>query len=309
MNTETDIEKAPVEAGYLDAVVSKKPRRDDEREIIIVGKIREQVFRREWAMGAFASIRELQLHYLHEAISRIDEPKAVYELTQRTLGEIARLFRAEVVEGVNLLEAIPKGQPALVMTNHLGTYKLLGIEPKAELGVDIAGYDFMYPSPAYFASLKPVADAIGNDLLYVSDDFPGVFGSIHREAGFIHVPPKTLQSEGRTGVLLEQTATAFKTRPNSAIVNYPEGGTSGKYNELGPYDLDPFKTGGYVIASQLETRVIPVAQYFDPKHGLRLKIFPPYVPASTDKEANRDRAELDRRGMQEWLDKCQAAHR
>lgn len=298
------------EPEYLAAVVREKPRQDDEREAAIVKKIEDLVLTEQWAREAFAAIRELQIVYMREVLAHIDDPARIYNRTQEVLAEISRLSRSEIVEGSELLRALPKGQPALVMTNHLGTYKLVGIDPKRELGVDIPDYNFMYPSPMYFGGLSPVTKAIGDDLSYVSNDFPGQFGTIHREAGFVHVPPKSSQQTGRTGALLEQTRAAFAKHPNSAIVNYPEGGTSGKYTGLGPYDLDPFKTGGYVIAAQLGIRVIPVAQYFNPKHGLQLKVFPSRVPdESAEKETIRAQAELDRKNMQEWLDERQAASR
>ena len=166
------------------------------------------------------------------------------------------------------------------------------------MGVDIPGYDFMYPSPMYFAGLKPVAKTIGDNLSYVSDDFPGIFGQIHRKAGFIHVPPPNIQSTNRTEALLEQTREAINKRTNIGIVNYPEGGTSGKYSGLGPYDLDPFKTGGYVIASKLGVYVIPVAQYFNPEKGLQLKVFQPYIPSISDKEGYEKYAVKDKNQMQ-----------
>ncbi|HEY9584952.1 MAG TPA: hypothetical protein VJI33_05365 [Candidatus Paceibacterota bacterium] len=288
---------------YLEAVVQKKPRQDDDREIAITRKIEGLVLQEQWAQNAFSKIRELQIDYMREALKHAEDSAWIYERTQKVLEKIAELSRSKIVEGEELLEEVPKGQPVLMMTNHLGTYKLLGIDPGKELGVNIPGYDFMYPSPMYFGGLSPVAKAIGNDLSYVSDDFPGVFGKIHRASGFIHVPPKLLQQGGRTGALLEQTNRSFEARPNTAIVNYPEGGTSGKYSGLGPYDLDPFKTGGYVIAAHLNTRIIPVAQYFDPKEGLQLKVFPSYIPKSTDKAANEELAERDRLAMQDWFDK------
>jgi len=184
-------------------------------------------------------------------------------------------------------------------------YKLAGIDPKKELGIDISNYNFMYPSPMYFAGLSPVAEAIGDNLSYVSDDFPDIFGEIHRESGFIHVPPPNIQNINRTEALLEQTKNALIARPNTGIVNYPEGGTSGKYSGLGPYDLDPFKTGGYVIASKLGIRIIPVAQYFDPNKGLQLKVFPSYIPEISEKEGYEKKAKKDRERMQEWFNKLQ----
>lgn len=288
---------------YLKAVVQKKPRQDDPKEIAITNKIRQQVSQTEWARQTIDKIKSLQINYMKEVITKIGNPPWIHTHTQNFLKEISSLLRAEVVEGSEFLKEIPKESPVLLMTNHLGIYKLAGINPKKELSVDIPGYDFMYPSPMYFAGLSPVAEKIGDNLSYVSDDFPGVFGKIHRASGFIHVPPPNPQNTNRTEALLEQTRNALKPKPNIAIVNYPEGGTSGKYSGLGPYDLEPFKTGGYVIASKLGVRVLPVAQYFDPEKGLQLKVFNSYIPETTDREGYEKYAHKDRVRMQEWFDR------
>lgn len=293
---------------YTQAVIRQKPRNDDPLESAIREKIRAQIRVGSWAEEALVQIRQKQVDYMKDMIAHVGDPTFVYEQTQNFLKEISQSLQARIVRGEEFLDGLPKGGPALVMTNHLGFYKLAGIDPKKDLGVDIPDYDFMYPSPLYFGGLNPVAEAIGDDLSYVSNDFPGVFGTIHRESGFVHVPPSiTKEQKGKTAVLLEQTRGMFAVRPGTALVNYPEGGTSGKYSGLGPYDLDPFKTGGYVIASQLSIPVILTAQYFDPEEGLLLNVFPPYIPEVTDKPGYERYAENDRMRMQEWLDQNKSA--
>lgn len=290
---------------YIEAVVRKKPHKDDPKDIAIREKIEEQVLREPWARKAFAKIRGLQIDYLKDAVKHADDARYVHTLTQRVLAETSKLLKTEIVEGAEYLKELPKGSPVLVMTNHLGAYKLAGINPKEDLGVDIPGYDFMYPFPLYFAGLQPVAQALGDNLYYVSDDFPGVFGAIHSESGFVHVPPPIPgeETKGRTGQLQEQTKKTIDARKGAAaIVNFPEGGTSGKYSGLGPYDLDPFKTGGYVVAAQLGIPVVHVVQYFDPNEGLKLKILKPYVPQVTDREGYQQYGEEAREEMQTWLD-------
>lgn len=284
---------------YVDAIVKKKSQADPKEDAIRT-KIGDLVLREPWAQGAFQRIRQLQIDYLKDVIANVGDADKVHDETQKVLGDIATLLQSEIVEGAHYLQNLSKGSAVLIVTNHFGPYKLVGIDPKADLGVDIPGYDAMYPSPMYFAALKPVSDAIGNNLYYVSEDFPLIFGQIHTNAGFIHVPPAV--KTGRAAYLEQQTGDAIQKRPNSAIVNFPEGGTSGKYTGLGPYDLDPFKTGGYVIAAKLGIPVIPVAQYFDKDKGMQLRVFEPYVPQAADKAGFDQLAERDRQNMQAWLD-------
>jgi hypothetical protein len=289
---------------YIKAVVDKKPHIDDPKDIRIRQLIEERFLQEDWARAAFDSIRQEQIEYLRNVTARVDEPEYVDGVTQDTLKRISTELHSTVEEGSEHLAGLPKGKPVLIMTNHLGTYKLTGINPQRELGegVDIYdGYDFMYPYPLYFAALNPVAEALGDKLSYSSDDFPGVYGKVHTEAGFVHVPPASIVTSGRTEALIKQTGGIIKNQPNTALVNFPEGGTSGKYNEAGPYDLLDFKTGGYVVAAELGMTVLPVAQFFDPHEGMRLKVFPPMNVATTTREQYHDLASQTQAEMQGWL--------
>jgi hypothetical protein len=284
---------------YTAEVVKMKPRRDDQREVAIAEKIGESVLRESWARNAFEKARLTQIAYMKDLLPLAGNQEAVRSRTREVIEELSALLKSEIVEGAEFLKDLPKGSPALIMTNHFGAYKLVGIDPKEELGVDIPGYDFMYPSPMYFAQLKPVANAIGNDLSYVSNDFPGVFGQLHTDAGFVHVPAVV---EGKTAYLEQETRELMQQHPATALVNFPEGGTSGKYTGLGPYALDPYKTGGYVIASKLGIPVIPVAQYFDSQKGFQLKVLKPYIPQQGERSTYEGYARQDQTQMQEWFD-------
>lgn len=289
---------------YIKAVVEKKPHADDPKDIRIRELIEERFLQEEWARTAFDSIRQEQIEYLRNVTARVDDPEYVDNVTQETLKRISTELHSTIEEGAEDLAQLPQGKPVLIMTNHLGTYKLTGINPQRELGegVDIYdGYDFMYPYPLYFAALNPVAEALGDKLSYSSDDFPGVYGQVHTEAGFVHVPPASIVSSGRTEALIKQTGGIIKNQPNTAIVNFPEGGTSGKYNEAGPYDLLDFKTGGYVVAAELGMTVLPVAQFFDPQQGMRLKVFPPINVGAASREEYHDLANQTQTEMQGWL--------
>jgi hypothetical protein len=296
---------------YVEALVAKKPHKDDPKEQRIANLIREQVLQEPWARDAFAKIGDIQTSYMHEMLADLPRPDFVHERTQQALTEISGLLNSTIVEGQENLDKLPKGQSVLVATNHYGAYKLLGMDPQQELGINIEGYDFIYPYLMYFAALKPVAESLADNLYYVSDDFPLDFGTIHREAGFINVPPKQIGgvlTENRTKMLEEQTGSVIESHPHAAIVNFPEGGTSGKYSGLGPYALDHFNTGGYFVAAHLGIPIIPVAQYFNPQKGFELRVF---EPLNLDPNCMRDDllkiGEANKQEMQEWLNARQAA--
>ena len=286
---------------YVKAVVEKKSQADP-KETAIREKIRQAVLREEWARGAFSHIGKLQIAYLKEMVANVGNPELIHDKTQVVLKEISTQLKSQIVEGADTLADIPKGSPVLIMTNHFGVYKLTAVRPKEDLGVDIPDYDAMYPYPMYFAAIHPVASAIGNNLYLVSEDYPLIFGRIHTEAGFVHAPPASIETKGGKTILLqEQTQNAIHKRRNAAFVNFPEGGTSGKYTGMGPYDLSPFKTGGYVVAANLGIHVVPVAQYFDKDEGFQLKLLNPFIPAVSDKGGYERIAEENRIEMQDWL--------
>ncbi len=288
--------------GYLDAVVKKKSQRDP-KEDAIRGKIEHCMTREAWNRDALESVRKIQKEHLTDMIAHVDDESYVHDQTQLKLREISGLMRSKIIEGGKFLEALPPGTPTLIATNHFGAYKLTGLNPREDLGVDIPNYDAMYPYLMYFAALSPVADTLGDNLYYASEDFPLIFGEIHTKAGFVHIPPASIHVEGgRTPYLIEETRSLLEKHPNAAIVNFPEGGTSGKYSGLGPYDLDPFKTGAYVIATKLGLHLIPVAQYFDAKDGFQLKVHRPFVPTVSTKEELEEIASANRSEMQAWFD-------
>jgi hypothetical protein len=70
---------------------------------------------------------------------------------------------------------------------------------------------------------------------------------------------------------------------------------------MGPYALNPFKTGAYVLAAELALPVVLVAQYFHPTEGFKLKIFSAAVPVKTDKAGYEALAAEQQHVMQEWL--------
>lgn len=292
------MESSRTDPEYLAEVLAQK-KQDDPNEAAIREKIRLAVLREEWARRAFSEVRGLQVDYLRDAIAHSADESYVHDRSQRVLRDICAKLGAEIVGGKELLGDALRSRPVLLATNHFGAYKLLGVRTKEELGVDIAGYEDMYPFPAYFAALAPVAETLHSGLYYSSNDFPGVFGEIHSASGFIHVPAV---KDGRTAALIQQTREVITKRPASAIVIFPEGTTSGKPTGLGPYSLNPFRTGAYVLAAELGLPVVSVAQYFDPESGFKLKVFPPLVPEKSDKAGYEAVARSQQLQMQQWLD-------
>lgn len=289
---------------YLEAVIGIKPQVDDHRDIRIRQIIRDSFLQQEWAKCTFSRIREQQIGYIKQLVKHVGNTALAHEVTQDVVRTISNEMKTVIEEGEEHLTAL-QGAPVVAATNHLGTYKLSAIDPQRELGEEVPkyeGYNFMYPFPLYFAALSPVADALGNNLSYSSIDYPGIFGQIHTDAGFIHIPPASQVTGSRTELLKEQTAALFERQPNTLLVNFPEGGTGGKYNETGPYDLRTFRTGVYVITAELGLPMLTVAQYFDPHEGMRLKVFEPFYPSpGDDRDDFHQMANEAQSSIQAWL--------
>jgi len=115
---------------YISALIEKKPRRGDPKEIEIVKKIGETVLREEWAKGAFSEISLIQKDYLKEMIANAGNQELIHRQTQDVLAEISKLLRSEIVESEENLAKLSARQPVLVTTNHFGSYKLAWTKTK-----------------------------------------------------------------------------------------------------------------------------------------------------------------------------------
>ncbi|MEK7093139.1 MAG: hypothetical protein AAB927_01505, partial [Patescibacteria group bacterium] len=127
-------------ASYVEAVVKKKSQ-DDPKEVAIRSKIERGALREEWARDAFARVKTLQIDFMKDTVAHATEGEYVHGKAQNALREISRTLRAEIVEGAEYLQELPKGTPTLIATNHFGAYKLDGINQRTDIGVDIQNYD------------------------------------------------------------------------------------------------------------------------------------------------------------------------
>lgn len=288
-------------------VIDQWPKEDDPKERRIVKAIKDQLLSAAWARDIFRQTAEIQLEHLKISLQHLDEPQFTHDNTQKVLERLAELTYSKIVAGEKYLNMLSKGEPILLLTNHLGVYKLNSWpieELKEKTGLTGPVQPVFYPCPLYFSAMYPIARALDNNLYIASFEYPGLLGKIFRATGSIEVPPKDDLSQGknRTEVLIDSTRRLVEANHNAVIVSFPEGGTTGKRNGGGPYDLESFHTGSYVIAASLGLPILPVAQYFDPNRGFELRIFEPLTL-----ETNADRDKLERSAKQhcqeelEWL--------
>src|SRR3989344_2326447 len=280
------------------------PKRDDFLEKRIRGLISDQAYSTEMGRRMFADARRLQVDYFKDSLLHIDNPNLIHKSTQKLLHDLAITTNAHIVEGEEILKKLPKGRPIFTETNHYSGYKLTAID-QSELGVNYPEIDEIFPFPFFYAPMIPVADVLGNYLYDAHLVLPGELRKIQEGAGLLIVP----EDDGSFNSIKRETEKMISRHPNSLIVIFPEGGTSGKRNMVGPYDMDHFHGGSLAIAEALGVPVIPVYQRFNPYSGFEIGILEPvdfsHAPKTEDLGVKKayfaELAETTRAKMQQHL--------
>lgn len=279
------------------------PRRDDPLEQRIRGLIRDQVYSTDLGRRMFNEAGKAQLAYFRDSLAHLADQDLIRDQTQALLKEIARVTNAQIVHGKENLAKVPKGASVFAQVNHFSGYKLAAIDQK-DLGLDLPEIDEIFPYPLFYSSLVPVAEALGDNLYMAQLEYPSPLLEVQKGAGLLLVPLE----KGQYDEVLRRTKEHIAKYPNPLIVLFPEGGTSGKRNGGGPYDLEPFHTGSFRIAAELGITVLPVVQYFNPTAGFEVAVF---EPISLDPNGGKDYiagiSEKTQQKMQAWLDTKKAS--
>lgn len=274
------------------------PFRNDPLEQRIRGLIRDNVCSTVKGREMFAKVNDLQIDYFRDAIGNIGKPGVTHDRTQELLKELSQVTNSRIVQGAENLDSLPKKSPVFAMVNHFSGYKLVAIE-QGTLGVDSPDIDQIYPFPIFYSSLVPVAEALEDNLYDAHLELPAPLLKVQEEAGLLVVPP----GEGQFKTVVERTEDHLKEHPNSLLVLFPEGESSGKRNNGGPYDMVGFHAGSFIIAAKKGIPVVPIAQYFNPNSGFELAIFPSFkLDPNGDRAYFEQMAANTRQEMQAWLD-------
>lgn len=281
---------------------------DEER---IVRFIREQTLKTPWAQEVVKQVREeLKAYYLDAMKVVSSNSSLVHDKTQGVIKRIAEITNSKIAYGSEHLQKLANRKPCFLVGNHFGFYKLTQLHPREELGVDIE-LDSMNALPTFFAAYSPVATAVGNNLYLAAFPFPGIFGNVQDHTGWVTIP---LRNDEGVEFLAQQTSEKIREHPNYALTVLAEGKTSGKRNHGGPYTLEDFRTGSFVIAGMLQLPIIPVAQFFNSTEGegFEIGVFPPITPKNPESVGDqrtyfKNLAQDTQGQMQEWLNERVAA--
>ncbi len=264
------------------AIIARQPKLSEPAEKRIIDLVNVGLLSTEKARSQMQLQKTLLHDYFvasNEALNNGQE-KEIFHRTQELLKEMAKQWNTKIVAGEENLQKIPDGQPFFIVTNHLGAYKPLGFKPE-ELGGDYSKMpiEILYPFPAFFAALMPIAEKKGDTLHQTAYEYPHPVGEVQTAAGSLIFAP----NEGLE-VLEVNTKKVVDAYPNSALVIFPEGGTSGKKSGGGIYDLERFKSGAFVIAGSLHFPIVPAVQYYNPDSGFEISILKPIVDLKTFEE-------------------------
>ena len=279
------------------SVLNRQPKKDDPQEISIRKHLQGILESTLWAKSTINELRDKQITFFQFAEDNLDKPEAIRQKEIELVKDLAFTGKSKIIEGEENLSKIEPGQSVIIVTNHLGTAKLTAFSPK-EIGLDVP-IDTVEPFPIRHAPLSVLSDKLEAPLFEAAVELPNPLNEVQKAAGVIAIPAS---GSGRLTALEDDTKKAL-TNQKGLVVMYPEGGTSGKRNDGGPYDLDHFQTGAFVIAAHLSLPILPVCQYFNPEGGFEIAILPPIEVENTeDKEYFSSVAQKVQAEMQFWLD-------
>lgn len=272
---------------------------NDPKEIRIKELLKQQIYSSEKGKEMMSRAKVLETDYLREVLPRVNEPQVIHDRTQQLLKDLSVATNSKIVEGEDYLSELIPNTPVLVVANHFSGYKLIPVSQE-EVGANIPEVKELYIPPMFYASMFPISEKTGRGLYDAHLELPGVLRKLQDESGVLALP----EGEGVFEEAYRRTVEHDKKYPNSLTVIFPEGRSSGKYNNGGPYDLYEFSSGPFAMAAYEKIPILPVAQFFNSETGFELKIFKPFViDPHSERSVFKDAASNTKSEMQAWLDK------
>jgi hypothetical protein len=287
-----------------------------ERQIVDV--LKREIISTPLAESIFSKLKESVVLNWKNAFSHLDQPEYVHNLTQEGVVRASEIMNSRIQSGQEYVEKLNKKSPVMIVSNHLGTFKLAAMDAEElrQNGVTGPILDIYYPYVGFIAPFYPVTKILEDNVYEAAVEAPGKLGELFRATGNIDVPPKVKIDEPstngeearRSDVILDSARELINKHNNAALVIFPEGGTTGKRSGGKIYELEKFKTGSFVIAAALNMLVLPVVQYFNTNGGFELGVLEPFtVEKGMSKEQYENIAESTRGKMQTWLNERRQA--
>lgn len=268
---------------YIAACVEEMPTLKDPNEVMIRGRVKELLASTSLATRMNGEVSLLVEEGFRDLYTRRSDPDYVHRRNQEYVGEFARITNATIVSGEEHLKELGEKSPIILSANHDATYRMGGgltPEKLKKLGFDGQHdiEDIHYPHIPYYGAFQPVVERLGNNISMVCEEEPGTLGELYRATGSLDVQPAGMIPGGENGkvgrvdLLIDAARELFQKYPNSALVVFPEGGTTGKRNGGNMRELGKFHTGLFVMAARLEVPVLLTAYRFNPNKGFEVSI-------------------------------------
>lgn len=275
--------------------IARQPAASDPRELAIRERL-NSLLSTEWASKAIDDLRQRQEEFLKLVMGNTSTSEKLRDTYGKLLAELADSVRAGIASGWEFVEKVRGQKGVIIITNHLGMAKLTRIDNKnRNFPVEL---DEIEPFLARHVAIVRVAELLNAPLFETAIELPSPLLEVQKACGVITVAP---EGEGRTEKLIKDVQRTVQQNPGAVIVMYPEGGTSGKRNEGGPYDLDTFHKGAFAVAAQTGLPILPVCQFFNPESGFELHILEPLRLGESDLDNLDQIKESTKAAMQEKL--------
>src|SRR5258706_1918490 len=285
------------EARNMDPTISRQPNKTDPQETRI-RSILDSLASTEESKLMIQKLTTLQKDFLNNSLQNLDDKDSIKNSYRSLLQNLAEVSKTHIVSGIENLSKLKSEKHFIIATNHFGSAKMTRI-PSSELVVD-SPIEEIEPFPIRHAPFVAIKKITGNKIFECAVELPQPFSKIQDAAGIVVVPSS---GEGRTQKLINSIEKLNTKEERTAVVMYPEGGTTGKRNDGGAYDLDVFRSGTFVVAAKLKLLILPVCQIFDPNEGIKLTILEP-ISVTEDDLGNVDKKLSDlKTSMQESLKK------
>lgn len=283
------------EMSNTDPQIARQPSATDPQEIRI-RSILDNLASNQSSKEMVQKLTFLQTNFLKESLGTPGDNSNIEHNYRTLLNELAEVSKSHIVSGIENLSKLKDVKHFIIATNHFGSAKITRI-PSSLLNTNISLTE-IEPFPIRHAPFIEIQKITGNKIFECAVELPQPFSKIQKESGVIIIPSS---GEGRTQKLINSVNECNSKENKTAIVMYPEGGTTGKRNMGGAYDLDEFHSGTFVVAAKLRLPILPVCQIFDPNEGIKLVILNPINVSEKDLDKISEQVENLKIVMQKAL--------
>jgi hypothetical protein len=239
---------------------------DKSQELAIISKLEK--IPNKLGTEKLEKIKNIQLKFLANSISNKNNNLAL------TFRDVVQEIFSITALSANITQTLNPSNGLLVISNHLGINKLTKIYPSELKPLIIASSSNIDAIPRlenddpFVLLLAPIVQALSKalenfervEIIFVCMEFADIYSSILRNINAVLINRSQSDQYNFLHSQLSVKINNIKRRMKiPIIVIFPEGGTSGKYNDSEPYSLLRFKDGYRHISKSFDMPILPIA--------------------------------------------------